>query len=248
MLIVSLIVLQVVVFIILIFVFRRIMTVNVVSASKHLEELSQDYDKKQKEIDEGLGEAKRKAQEIISGAQNDAEKQKERIIKEAQAERDAIVSQARAQSNDLIQQADKARQLLISEIDGRIAKVAVEKACELIKDVLPEKFKEDAHSYWVEELIRDGLDHLERLRISDEVREIKVTSAFPLNETQRKMLLTKFRDIFKREIAVKEETDPGVVGGLVVIIGDLVLDGSLKSKIQERAKKIHSQDAQRLNQ
>jgi F0F1-type ATP synthase membrane subunit b/b' len=242
MLIVSLIALQVVVFIILIFVFRRIMTVNVVSASKHLEELSQDYDKKQKEIDDGLGEAKRKAHEIISSAQNDAEKQKEQIIKEAQAERDAIISQARAQSNDLIQQADKSRQLLISEIDERIAKVAIEKACELIKDVLPEKFKEDAHSYWVEELIRDGLDHLEHLNISDEVREIKVMSAFPLNETQRKILLMKFRDIFKREITVKEETDPGVVGGLIVNIGDLVLDGSLKGKIQERAKKIHSQD------
>lgn len=243
MLIVSLILLQVVVFIVLIFIFRKIMTENVVSAAKHLEELSQDYDKKQQEIDKGLVDAKQKAQEILSTAQNDAEKQREQIIKEAQAEKDRIIAQARTQSNDLIQQADKSRQLLISEIDDRIAKEAVEKACELIKDVLPEKFKEDAHSYWVEELLRNGLDQLENLPISEHVQEIKVTSAFPLNEAWRKILLTKFMDMFKREMTLKEEIDPGVVGGLIVSIGDLVLDGSLKSKIQERAKKIHSQDA-----
>lgn len=242
MLIVSLILLQIAVFIVLIFIFRRIMTENVVSATKHLEELSQDYDKKEKEIDKELGDAKQKSQEILSSAQNDAEKQRDQIIKEAQAERDRIMAEARTQSGDLIQQAEKSRQLLISEIEERVAREAVEKACELIKDVLPEKFKEDAHSHWVEELIRSGFDQLERLRIPEEIGEIKVISAFPLSETQHKILSTKLKDIFKREIALKEETDPRVVAGLVVTIGDLVLDGSLKSKIQERAKKIYPQD------
>lgn len=239
MLIVSLILLQIFVFIGLIFIFRKIMTENVVSATRHLEGLSQDYDKKQDEINRQLEDVKRKSQETLAVAQEEAQRQREQIIKEAQIERDNILNQARAQSSELIQQADKSRQLLLSEIDERVAKEAVEKACELIQYVLPEQFKEEVHSHWVEELIQSGFDRLECLRVPEGIEEIKVTSAFAFTEAQRKILSKRLRDILNRDITLKEEVDPAVVAGLVVNIGELVLDGSLRNKIQERAKRVH---------
>lgn len=236
MVIVSLILFQVFIFVGLIFMFRRIMTKNVISATRHIEELNQDYAKKEQEINRQLEEAKLKSQEIICKAQEEAERLKTQTIKEVESERDKIVGQARTQSTEIIQQADKSRQSLLLEIEERIDKEAINKACQLIQDTLPEQFKENVHLHWVEELIENGFSSLERLRIPQDLQEVKVICAFPLNAEQRKNLLKKLKDVFVREVTLKEEVDPKVVAGLIISIGGLVLDGSLRNKIKERTR------------
>ena len=195
MLMVSLIVLQILIFAGLIAILKRILTQNVVSATKHLDELNQNYTKKEEEATRRLEEAKQKAQDIVAKATEESESLKAKIIKESNNEGDEIVKEARAKSDEIIQQADKARQLLLSEIDERIASEAINRACELIQYTLPEQFKRDAHSQWVEELIKNGFTQLERLHIPLDIREIKIVSAFSLNDTQRKVLSKKLKEV-----------------------------------------------------
>lgn len=214
------------------------LTQNVVSATKHLDELNQDYTKKEEEATRQLEEAKQKAQEIVSKATEEAENLKGRIIKESNNEGDNIVKEARVKSDEIVQQADRARQRLLSEVDNRVASEAINRACELIQHALPEQFKRDAHLQWVEELIASGFTKLERLRIPADIREIKIVSAFKLNEVQHKALSKKLKETLGREIALKEENDPKIVAGIIISIGSLVLDGSLKNKIQEQAQNV----------
>ena len=95
MLIVSLIILQIIIFTVLISVFRRIMTQNVNSATKHLEELNQDYAEKEREVTKRLQEAEQKGQELINKAKDEAEKLKVDIIKRAESEKENIIQEAR---------------------------------------------------------------------------------------------------------------------------------------------------------
>jgi len=236
MLIVSLILFQIIIFAVLIFVFRKVMTKNVISAIRYIEELNQDYTKKEQEINRQLEETKLKSQEIINKAQEEAEKLKTQIIKEAESERDKIIGQARTQSTEIIQQADKSRQALLQEVEERIDKEAINKACQLLEDTLPEQFKQNVHLHWVEELIENGFNNLEHLRIPQDLQEVKIVSAFTLTGEQRKNLFKKLKDVFGREVALKEEVDPKVVAGLIISMGSLVLDGSLRNKIKERTK------------
>jgi len=236
MLIASLIFLLLLIFAGLVFLFRRMMTQNVVLATQHLEELNQDYIKKEKEVNRQLEEARLKSQELIDKARSEAEKLKMEIIQNAEKERDSIVKQARTNSEEIIQQADKSRQQLLSEIGERITKEAVNKACELIQDTLPDKFKQEVHTHWVEDLMEGGFTKLERLRFPQDLDQVKIISAFALSEEQRKNLSRKLKAILGREIILKEEVDPKIVAGLVIVIGSLVLDGSLKNKIQEKAR------------
>lgn len=238
MLIVSLVLVQVLLFAGLIFVFRHILDSNVVSATRHLEELNQDYDKKAQEVDRRLEEAKQKSEEMLAKARGEIEKQKTQIVKEAESEKDNLLNQARVQSGEIIQQADKSRQLLISEMDERIAKASIKKACELIQNTLPEQFKKEVHSKWTEELISGGVDQLKHLHVPQEIQAAKVTSAFPLSGEQRKSLSKKLKQILGRDIELKEGTDSKIVAGIIVTVGSLVLDGSLKNKIQEQVKNI----------
>lgn len=238
MLIASLIICQALIFAGLIFVFRRIMTQNVVSATRHIEELNQDYTKKEQQINSRLEQIKQESQDILSKAQEEAQKLKTDILKEAEAEKEKIISQSRQQGTEIIQQADRSRQALITELEERISKEAIDKACELIQSSLPEQLKHNVHMHWVEELTKDDFKQLERLRIPKDARQVKITSPFPLNEQQRKALLKKLKGTIGRDVTLKEEINPKVVAGIIINIGDLLLDGSLRSKIRDQSKTI----------
>jgi len=238
MLVFSLVFFQVIIFAVLIVVFRRILNSNVMSATKHLDDLSREYDKKDKEITRRLEEAKKKSEEIIAKARIESEKQKERIVKDAQLEMDRMLKQARTQSEEIIQQADKSRNRLIAEINERIAKEAINKACELIQSTLPLELKQGVHTQWTEELISQSFDQLKNLQIPRDVQDVRVITAFPLSETQRKNLGRNLKQLLNREVKIQEETDTTIVAGIIVMVGSLVLDGSLKNKIQEQAKLI----------
>jgi F0F1-type ATP synthase delta subunit len=236
MLIAALILLQVVIFLGLILMFRKIMTQNVVLATRHLDELNQDFLKREDEINRQREEIRQKSESLLTKAQQEAAQLKAQGMKEAEGERERILKMARFQSAEIIQQAEKSRQLLISEIEERISREAINKACELIQNTLPEQFKQEVHALWVEDLIENGFQQVKRLRIPEDVQEIKLTSAFGLTKDQRAVVSKKLREISGREIALAEEIDPKVVVGLVITIGSLVLDGSLRNKIQEQAK------------
>jgi F0F1-type ATP synthase delta subunit len=236
MLIVSMILLQVILFGGLIFILRKILTQNVIVATRHIEGLSQDHAHKQTELNRQLEEAKQKSEEMIRTAQEEAQGTKIKVIQDAEAERDRILQQAHTKSEELIQQADRSRQMILNEINERIAKEAVNKACELIHDTLPEQFKLDVHEHWVKELLEGGFVQFERLQVPAALKDVKITSAFPLTDGQRKDLVKKLKDALHRDVILQEEVNPRMVAGFVVTIGSLVLDGSLRNKIQERAR------------
>jgi F0F1-type ATP synthase delta subunit len=238
MLVASLILLQVIIFGGLIFVLRHILTQNVVLATKHLDEMSQDYSKKEQDIQKKLESLKDTTQQILSKAHDDGLKAKEEIIKEAEKERDRIVLQARAKGDEMIKQADKSRRILLDEIEDRVAKEAVSKACDLVQDVLPEEFKQIMHAHWIEELIKNGFSHLKHLSIAEDIEDVVIKSAFSLTEEQRKFLSKKLKEVLGRDVALKEVVEPKMVAGVIITIGSLVLDGSFNNKIQEQAKKL----------
>src|SRR4030043_181210 len=98
MLIFSLIFLQVVIFVGMILILKRIMTENVVSATKHIEELNEEYLKKEELATRQLEEAKQKSENIIMKATQEAEAIKNRILKEANTESKNILNEARTKS------------------------------------------------------------------------------------------------------------------------------------------------------
>ncbi|MDP2943355.1 MAG: F0F1 ATP synthase subunit delta [Candidatus Omnitrophota bacterium] len=236
MLIVSLVLLQVIIFAGLIFALKRILTKNVVTATRHLEEMNVDFVKKDEEIKKRLEEVNKKSQDILTKAEEDARRASAQTIKEAESQKEEIIKQARKQNEDIIQQAERSRQLLISEINDRIARESTGKACELIQSILPEKFALDVHMHWVDELIDAGFGQLERLNIPKEVTDARIVTAFPLTEEQRKKLHKLLKNILDKDIKLNEEVDKRIVAGVSIIIGSLVLDGTLQNKMMEKVK------------
>ncbi|HBO97497.1 MAG TPA: hypothetical protein DE315_02770 [Candidatus Omnitrophica bacterium] len=238
MLIVSMLIMMVVIFGGLILILRKVLSQNVSLATRHLDELNDDYAKKEADLKRQLDDVRQKSEEIIRKAQEEAAQARAQMMKDAEAQKVKLLQETHTQAEELMQQADKSRQMLLDEIKDRIAREAVDKACELIQETLPEQFKLKVHEHWMEELMESGFAQLERLKIPEDIKEVKIISAFALNEGQRKNLTRKLKDALNKDISLKEEIDPRVVAGFIIHIGSLVLDGSLKHKIQERARNV----------
>ncbi|MGH3770993.1 MAG: F0F1 ATP synthase subunit delta [Pseudonocardiaceae bacterium] len=58
-----------------------------------------------------------------------------------------------------------------------------------------------------------------------------VTAAGPLSEPQEQRLVDVLHRIYRRPISVKVDLDPGLLGGLVIRVGDEVIDGSVAARL-----------------
>ena len=61
--------------------------------------------------------------------------------------------------------------------------------------------------------------------------EVNVTSAHPLNETQRKDLSEALSSYAGKTVTMREKVDADILGGLIVKIGSRQIDTSLRSKL-----------------
>ncbi len=72
------------------------------------------------------------------------------------------------------------------------------------------------------------------------VADVTVTSATPLDEVQRRRMSEALARRLKRQVRLHCETDPGLIGGAVVRAGDLVIDGSLRARLERLAYELTS--------
>ena len=64
----------------------------------------------------------------------------------------------------------------------------------------------------------------------------EVTSAHPLDDDQLDALRQNLRTRMGRDIAVEMNVDPAILGGLVVKIGSQMIDGSIRTKLNNLAQ------------
>lgn len=69
----------------------------------------------------------------------------------------------------------------------------------------------------------------------ENVADVQITSAVALTEAQRERLAAALKKRLQREVRLHCEVDATLIGGAVVRSGDLVIDGSLKARLERLA-------------
>ena len=193
--------------------------------------------RKQK-IAQGLEDAR-----VAADARANAEKDAAKIIADAQAEAGKVVREAteraEAAGKDVKAAAEaeaaKAREAALAEVEverarilgdlrGQVASLAIAAANKLVGEALDEK-KQHA---LLDEFF-SGVKNGKVVVVDGEFKgeSAEVTSALPLNGDEQEAVKKSFS---AKEVAFK--VDPSILGGLVVKIGDKVLDGSVAGKLE----------------
>lgn len=193
--------------------------------------------RKQK-IAQGLEDAR-----VAAEARSDAEKEAAKIIAEAQAEAGNIVREATERAavagKDVraaaeaeaagIRETAKAeaeleRNQILGDLRGQVAALAIAAANKIVGEALDEK-KQRALLDEFFSGVKSGKVVVVEGGFTGDVAE--VTSALPLTSDEQEAVKKSFN---AKEVAFK--VDPSILGGLVVKIGDKVLDGSVAGKLE----------------
>ena len=192
--------------------------------------------RKQK-IAQGLEDAR-----VASEARANAEKEAAKVLAEAQAEAGKVVREATERAavagkevkaaaeaeavkarEAAMAEAELERNRILGDLRGQVAALAIAAANKLVGETLDEK-KQRALIDEFFSGVKGG-----KVVVADSLTgdSAEVTSALPLTSDEQKAVKTS---VSVKEISFK--VDPSILGGLVIKVGDKVLDGSVAGKLE----------------
>ncbi len=200
-------------------------------------------DSRKKKIAQGLEDAR-----VAAEARSHAEKEAQRIISEAQAEAGKVVREATERaataSRDVKVQAEaeaaKAREAAMAEAEiernrilgdlrGQVAALSIAAAQKLVGEALDEKRQHALIDEFFSGVKANKVVVLESSDFRGESAE--VTSALPLNDAEKSSVRSEVLNKVGAQ-AVAFRVDPSILGGLVIKVGDKVLDASVSGRLE----------------
>ena len=76
----------------------------------------------------------------------------------------------------------------------------------------------------------DAFDGLYRKKLG--VVTARLTTSKPIPQEDIDKLADSLKKLFKNDIVFQQNVDPSIIGGAVISVGDLLIDGSLKSNLR----------------
>ncbi len=200
-------------------------------------------EKRRRSISQGLEDAR-----VAAAARADAEKQAAKILADAQAEAGKVVREATERAaaagkdvkaaveaeaararESAAAEAELERNRILGDLRGQVAALAISAANKLVGEALDEKKQRALIDDFFSGVKSGKVVVLEGANFKGEAAE--VTSALPLNgseqDTVKKDLLAK---VGAKEVSFR--VDPSILGGVVIKVGDKVLDGSVAGKLE----------------
>lgn len=126
--------------------------------------------------------------------------------------------------------------------------VTSQQLSELLLEIGKKQFNEDGRKF-LRILVENGRVGLlpqirylfEQLKAQhDGVLEANILSAFEINSNQLKKMIGALEQKFKRRVEAKVQIDPGLIGGVIVEIGDEIFDASVRGKLEAMANALKS--------
>jgi len=83
----------------------------------------------------------------------------------------------------------------------------------------------------IEDISEEYQQLLDNYRGVEGAEVAEVTTAIPLDDEDRLKLAQRITNMVGKPVVLRTKVDPGIVGGIVIRIGDRLIDGSIRSKL-----------------
>jgi F-type H+-transporting ATPase subunit b len=228
---VQLVILQFITFVGIIFLLRFLFARQLKLALERLNILHEENLAKEEELKEELQRAREESQAQIQQGKNEAALIIEEAGKEAQRIRLQMEEQAKLQAEKIIGdgclEVEKLKVSVIKDIRAQ----SIELASKMIAQLLTETDK-IALQYEFANGIIEEISHLSKEQFNVTGNQIKIISSFSLLDRQKEQIKNVLAQKIGREIELDEKIDKNLIGGLTIEMGGMIIDGTLKSKLQ----------------
>jgi F-type H+-transporting ATPase subunit b len=237
MLIIKLIIIQVVAFIGVVFVMRKIMYSASLEETQRLKQLSAENSKRAQELAAKIEGAEKQYRE----RQEFAEMEIRRLKAEAKADCDKLKEEAsihaRQEAERIIKQALNTKEKVREELEAGLKQRSVEQALTLVQEVLGAKNMFLLHDSFVKSALEE-ISKVDAPNLNVNTDKGELIIAGKITEDDKQRLIALVCEKTGRKISLDESMDKSLLAGIIVKLGSLVLDGSLSAKFKESAERL----------
>jgi F-type H+-transporting ATPase subunit b len=153
-------------------------------------------------------------EDVKAGAEKGIEKEREAVLAEVQEERNKI----------------------LAELRGQVAALSIAAAQKLIGEAMDAKRQHELLDEFFSGVKAGKLVILDGADLTGDSAE--VTSALPLSEEEQIAVKKNVLDKMGAKTSIDFLVDPQILGGLVIRVGDKVLDGSVSGQLENMRKSL----------
>jgi F-type H+-transporting ATPase subunit b len=205
-------------------------------------------EKRRTKLEQGLEDAR-----IAAEARANAEKEATKIITEAQAKAARIINDATERADTAMEavkagtekEIEKEREAVMAEVEeerdriladlrGQVAALSIAAAQRLIGEAMDANRQHALLDEFFSGVKSGKLVVLEGADLSGEAAE--VTSALPLSNEEQAEVKKNVLDKMGAKTNIEFRVDPQILGGLIIRVGDKVLDGSVSGQLEDLRK------------
>jgi F-type H+-transporting ATPase subunit b len=170
-----------------------------------------------------ITEAQAKASQVV----RDATERADTAVKDVRAAADADIAKARETA---LAEAEGDRNRILADLRGQVAALSLAAAQKLVGEALDEKRQHVLINEFFSGVKSGKVVVLEGEEMTGTAAEI--TSALPLTASEQEAVKTDVLARMGKQTTVNFRIDPSILGGLVVKVGDKVLDGSVQAQLE----------------
>jgi F-type H+-transporting ATPase subunit b len=183
---------------------------------------------------EARANAEKDAAAIISDAQIKAA----HLVSEATERADAAMIEVRAEADTdigkereaVLAEVQEERNRMLGDLRGQVAALAMAATHKLVGDALDERRQHALLDEFFNGVKSGRIVVLEGTEITGKSAE--VVSALPLTPAEEAIIVKDILSKIGSQASVHFRVDPGILGGLVIHVGDKVVDGSVIGQIE----------------
>ncbi len=183
---------------------------------------------------EARANAEKDAQKIIAGAQADANKRVAEATERAEKAAADVRTAAEAERTRILHTAQEdgalERNRILADLRGQVAALALAAAQKVIGEALDEKRQHTLIEEFFSGIKGGKFAMLEGEQVSGNAAE--VTSALPLTSAEQDIVRQDVVAKLGGSPAVVFRVDPAILGGIVIRLGDKVVDASVSGRLE----------------
>jgi len=227
---IPLIIIQFITFIALAILFRYLSSRNLKGALERLNSLNEENLIKEEALKKQLELAQAERIAEVEKGKNEAKAIIEKAKKEVEGIKIKLEQEAKKQAEEIIQRAQEESGKFKHDILSEAGKQALDLSVQMIKYTFGTQGKEHLQHQLIDDVIAE-IAALSKERFTVSSDKVKVTTAFVLTDTERENIKKTLSEKLNSHVVLEEKTEPDLVTGLILEIGALIIDGSLKTRL-----------------
>jgi len=170
-------------------------------------------------------------------AERQLQAQRDEAKRAAARLKEQSIAEAKKESQKIIEQAHKNEKRLKEQVMRQMEEKTVEYGGRIFKLVFSDLMTGQLNRQFVNELV-DALDEIEAGSIVVDSSEAVITVSHELDKDQKDRITKILRKKFNKDATVTEVVDESILGGLILKMGSLEIDGSLKNRYREAVEEV----------